>query len=215
MGFTITQVQVLVDNKYDSQGSILYGKITDIKKWCQLKSKIPLIRDGLSYGDRKINCLHALDLWVKDLTLWGRIIDINNFKTDIIADTFEESWLDFEDIRYEKGDLSKPKEFSHEKWNQLEDIIYSSFASRKNSLGVTLSYVIITNTPGPEDSENRDVQIIHQESLVRDMFTWDSRKVIDIIKGLILGTDTDTWIEGLKCGRKSMQVLQAHYKGTS
>ena len=44
----------------------------------------------------------------------------------------------------------------------------------------------------PEDSENRDVQIIYQASLVGNMFTRDSRKVLDILKGLNLGTDAET-----------------------
>ena len=79
---------------------------------------MPAIRGGVSYGDRKIKCLQALNWWVVDLTLWGKITDLNNFKTDIIADTIEDSRIDFEDTRYRKGDLSKPKEFSHEKWNQ-------------------------------------------------------------------------------------------------
>ena len=48
------------------------------------------------------------------MTLRGKIIDRNNFKTDILADAIEKSRLDFEDTRYEKGELSKPKYFSHE-----------------------------------------------------------------------------------------------------
>ena len=47
--------------------------------------------------------------WVTDLTLRGNIIDLNNFKTDIIADAIEESWIDFEDTREGKWELSKPK----------------------------------------------------------------------------------------------------------
>ena len=47
------------------------------------------------------------------------------------------------------------------------------------------------------------------------MFNRDSRKVVDILKELTLGTDAETWIKGLKCVRKAMQELQAHYDGTS
>ena len=47
------------------------------------------------------------------------------------------------------------------------------------------------------------------------MSTRDSRQVIDILKELTLGTDDETWIKGIKCGRKAMQELQAHYYGTS
>ena len=74
-----------------------------------------------------------------DLTLRGKLIDLNNFKTDIIYDAIEDSRLDFEDTRDGKGGLSKAKELSHEKWTQWEDSIYKYFASRKNSRGVPLS----------------------------------------------------------------------------
>ena len=59
--------------------------------------------------------------------------------------------------------------------------------------------------PSPEESENRAVKIIYKSSLVGNMFTRDSRKVLDIIKALSLRTDDETWIKGLKCGRKVMQ----------
>ena len=81
----------------------------------------------------------------------------------------------------EKG-ADKDKEFSHEKWTQWEDIIYIYLASRKNSRGVPLSYVIRKYFSSPEDTENRDAQIFYQASLVRIMFNRDSRKVFDILK---------------------------------
>ena len=78
-----------------------------------------------------------------------------------------------------------------------------------------LSYVIRKDTPSPEDSENRDVKIITQESIFGNTFTRDSRKVLGILKEINLGNDAETWIKGLKCGRKAMQELQYHYDGTS
>ena len=80
---------------------------------------------------------------------------------------------------------------------------------------MTLSYVIIKDTPSPEDSENRDVQIIYQESLVGNMFTRDSKKVLDILKELTLVNDAHTYIKGVKCGRKAIKELKAHYDVTS
>ena len=99
IGLTSTQVQVLVENGYDSQEFVLYWKFTSIKEWCQLKAKIPVRCGGVSYGDRKIKCLQSLALWVTDFTLQGKSIDLNNFKTDILADAIEESCLDFEDTK--------------------------------------------------------------------------------------------------------------------
>ena len=109
IGFTSTQVQDLVDNGYDSQESIIYWKFTDVKEWCQMKFKIPASLNGVSYGDRKINCLQALACWVTDLTLRGKIIDLNNFKADILADAIEESQLYLEDTIDGKVGLIKPK----------------------------------------------------------------------------------------------------------
>ena len=77
-----------------------------------------MIRGGVSYGDRKIECLQAMAWWVTYLTLWGKIIDLNKFKTDILDYAIEESRLDFEDIIDGKGEPSKPKEFSNENWTQ-------------------------------------------------------------------------------------------------
>ena len=80
---------------------------------------------GVSYVDRKIKCLQALAWLVKYLTLRGKIMNINNFKTDILSDTIEESRIDFEDTRDGKYELSNTKEFSHEKLSQWYDIIYN------------------------------------------------------------------------------------------
>ena len=108
----------MVDNVYDSQESVIFWKFIDIKEWCQIKSNIHVSHGGVSYGDSKINFLQALAWWVTDLTLWGKIIDLNNFKTDIISGAIDKSQLEFEYTRDGKGRLSKPKEFSHEHWTQ-------------------------------------------------------------------------------------------------
>ena len=71
------------------------------------------------------------------------------------------------------------------------------------------------DTPSTDDDKNKDVQIIHQASLVGNIFTMESRKVLDILKELTLVTDTETWIKGLKCGIKSIQELKEHCDGTS
>ena len=89
------------------------------------------------------------------------------------------------------------------------------FLSQKNSCCVLLSYVIIKNATSPDDGHNRDVHINNQERTVGNMFTSESTKFLDIIRETNLGTDNETWIKGLKCIRKSMQEIQAHYDGTS
>ena len=103
----------MLDDGHYSQESVLYWKSKFIKEWCKLKSNIPEIRGGISYGDRNIKCLKVLAWWVTDLMLRGKIIDLNNFKIDILSDAIDDSRLDYEETRYGKGELSNSKELSH------------------------------------------------------------------------------------------------------
>ena len=100
------------------------------------------------------------------MTLQGKNIDINNFKSDVMYDVIEEYRLDFEDTRDGKRELSNPKEFSQEKCTQRKGRIYNYFSSWKNSHVVTLSHTIRKDTPSPEDRKNRYVKIIYKASLV-------------------------------------------------
>ena len=156
-----------------------------------------MIRSGVSYGDRRKRCLQALAWWVIYLMLRGKIIDLNNFKTSILAYDIEEYQLDLGDTIDGKRELINCKELSHEKWDQWGDSIYNYFTSMKNSRGVTLSYATRKDTPSPENSENRYVQIIYKTSIVGNMSTRDSRKVLNILNEPTLGTDAETWIKGL------------------
>ena len=47
------------------------------------------------------------------------------------------------------------------------------------------------------------------------MFIRHSKKVIGILKELSIGTDADSCIKKIRCGRKARQYIQAHYDGTS
>ena len=46
---------------------------------------------GIPFVDSKISCLQVLAWWVMDMKMWGKNIDFNNFKSDIIYDMIEES----------------------------------------------------------------------------------------------------------------------------
>ena len=60
LGFTITQGRGFFNDGYDSQESVMYCKLTDIKDWFHLKSRIPANCGGVSYVDMKMKCLQVL-----------------------------------------------------------------------------------------------------------------------------------------------------------
>ena len=71
LGFTTAQVQSLAEDRYDTQGILLYWKFIEIREFCQLKYNIPVISSCIAFRDRKIKFLHALAWWVTDIMLWG------------------------------------------------------------------------------------------------------------------------------------------------
>ena len=60
LGLTTSHTKVFVEEIYDTQDAVLYRKFTDIKEWCHFKSKIYVSHGGISFGDRKINCLQQM-----------------------------------------------------------------------------------------------------------------------------------------------------------
>ena len=83
-----------------------------------MKSNIPARCGGIFLGDRKIKCLQVLDWWVAYLTMRGKYIYLNNFKSYVLSDVIEDPQLEFEDTRYGKRELSNPKYFLHKIWTQ-------------------------------------------------------------------------------------------------
>ena len=59
----------------------------------------------------------------------------------------------------------------------------------ENRCAVTLSFTMRKDTTSNDNKGNRYVKIVHQANLVSHMFIIDSRKIIDILKELTLGTD--------------------------
>ena len=84
-----------MEDGYVTTDISLYWNFSDIRDWCQLKAMIAVGRGGLSFGERKIKCIQALDWWIIYLTLQGKPIERNNFKSDILSDAIEESQLDY------------------------------------------------------------------------------------------------------------------------
>ena len=127
----------------------------------------------------------------------------------------EYSWIDYEDNKNERAELNTTKIFSHKIWTQWQYSVYNYFLSQNDRCGVPWACVIIKYTTITDDMKIRGLKIIFNSSLGVNLFTRDSRKFLNILKELIRGTDDETSIKLLKCLRKSMQELQAHYGGTS
>ena len=98
---------------------------------------------------------------MKDLTLQGEPIELDNYKSNILSVAIGESRIYYKDNRSVKGELDKPKHFYRDKCNRWEDIIKNNFSPQNNNRGVPLPYFIINNTSITDESETRDAQIVY------------------------------------------------------
>ena len=57
--------------------------------------------------------------------------------------------------------------------------------------------------------------MIYNDIIGGNIFKRDTRKVLNLLKELTIVTDAETWVKGLKYGRRDMRELQAHYNRTS
>ena len=99
-----------------------------------------------------------------------------------------------------KGSLVSPNIFHVKNVLNGRTAFTTNFHPRKTI--IVFPYHISSKKGSPilDDGDNRYVKTIYQVSVVGNMFTIDSRKVLNILKEITLGTDTKKWIKGLKCG---------------
>ena len=84
-------MRVLAEYRYGARETVLYWKFSDIKQWCDLKSKTTMSHGCISFGDINIKCLKVIAWWLTDLILWGKFMELNDFSGDIMSDVIEKS----------------------------------------------------------------------------------------------------------------------------
>ena len=214
--FTQRQVDVLINDGYNTADALYNWKFNDIREWCELKSKISAARGGASYGDRKIKCLQAMAWWITDRELRGIPFNIVlDFSIVELQDAIEEARLEYEESKRESA-VELPKTFTVADWVTWEESVYNYFTSHKNNMNVPYAYVIRKDTPPvPVGAMDREMQMIYAARLNGNQFDRDSKYVHNILKQLTNGTDAATWMKGTRCGRDAMKALQTHYDGTA
>ena len=134
------------------------------------------------------------------MTLRGKHIILTDLGVNIMADCIDEAKLDYE---YGKKDpyVKKPDKFSHSKWVTEEEMVYTYFTAMENIQGVSLAY-FICKAPDPSGIViNREQEIIQHYSLQGNMVSYDTKKVLAILKELTVDTDAEIWMKGKLCGQ--------------
>ncbi len=118
--FTARQIDVLVNDGYNTADALYNWKYKDIREWCEHKTKLSQQRGGTPYGDRKIKCLQALAWWITDRELRGVGFNIvADFNIVELQDAIEESRLEYEESKRESA-VEMPKTFTVADWVSWE-----------------------------------------------------------------------------------------------
>ena len=93
--------------------------------------------------------------------------------------------------------------------------MYTYFTATKNSWGVPLTYVIRKTPASSGIVINREQEMIQNAPLQGNIFSFETKKVLEIIKELTVDTDSETYMKGKRCGRDAILASQNHCDGKS
>ena len=171
----------------------------------------PATRGGSTSGDLKIKQLQGIAQWVTDCII---PLKVNVFKAN------EEVFKANAAYAYRESEandvtIDKPEKFEYKNWIAWEESFYMYFDSLLNLRTVSLIYFIRKDLPPGTNSNtlSRKDQTIHNYPLQGFVFDMDAKSVLSILKECTLGTEAETWIKDIKCGREALQALQRHYDG--
>ena len=162
----------------------------------------------------KVRQLQAIAWWVTDCKLRNNPLDPNEYKAD--SDSYRlNAEMDFRESKKEQATIDKPSTFEYKDWIKWEESVHMYFDSMDNLKGIPISYVIRKDLPPGTAlaTLDRKQQIIYNAPLDGYIFKRDSEKVLNIIRESCLGTDAESWIKNIRCGRRAMIALRQHYDG--
>ena len=213
--FTVAQYATLREEGYGTVHEMRGWKHKDIYKLLTNLSDRPANRGGRRYGDKRIRQVQAISWFVNDATSRGVLIDLNIYEQD--PDTcIQNAALAADHAAKDSTSANKPEKFAYKSWITWEesvDIYLESIIS--SSRGAPLSYVIRKDLPTGTNHNDLDAtqQKVYTPPLHGFAFDIDTKQVLTLIKELCLGTESEVWIQNIKCGRQAMQALRTHYDG--
>ena len=86
-------------------------------------------------------------------------------------------------------------------------MVYTYFTAMKNSRVVPLAYVIRKTPSISAIVIDREQEIIQNDPLQGNMFSYDTKKILAMIKEITVVTDDETWMIGPALSKRSNLVL--------
>ena len=208
-------MEVLIENDFDTANTFVHWKYKAIATFCSERASANINRGGVTYGARKVKCIQGFTWWCTDRRLRGNTLDLDLYDESELEDSIEESELYYEES--EKKDEAE---------NHLSSRMTNGFSGENLASRILLQLRILEELPlhilsenmglpDEDDLDSRDQEMIYHASLEGVMFNRDPKRVLTILKELMIGTNAETWMKVIKCGRLAMIVLQTHYDGTS
>jgi len=195
-----------------------YSKTTDFSMMSskQMDSIAYLLGKTPANPGVKIPAITALNVvafgtWVKDVKRRGQAVEAILF-TNKVLELFKER-LDRPDT--DATAVVSPGAYKNStSWRQYNLSVSNFLLTIKGVSNVPLSYVIRKDRFDSTAFSSNTEELIYSAHLTGKVFTEDSAKAYQILKGFILGTPAWAWIKELDraaCARKSMTALCTHY----
>ena len=124
--------------------------------------------------------------------------------------------MDVQDRDVDEPDTAKPEKFNPLNWINWKESFENYLSSLSSHNNVPLTYVIRPIVDANYVFATEEEERIYSVALQGERYTRDRKRVFQILKGFIVGTDGNTWIkkfESTQNGRLAYRAMCQHYDG--
>ena len=166
--------------------------------------KIRLNTSGCLWLNLFAEILQGFAYRVKINHLRGRQLEFNNFQASDIMECYT-SVLVYQETDFQTGEC--PNEFYPKDWVNWEKSVSTHLYMVLNTRDIYLIYVIHKGNHQEDNMITIYEKIVWNDPLKESAFNVYGKTLLILLKGACNGTNGDTWIKGIQCGKGATQAL--------
>ena len=191
-----------------------FGRVTAADMVTMVKALRQVPNNPVRITTLALKNLKALVWWARDRKRRNLPIDADEFDDDLLDDCITKMELD----EVEKDSkIEAPASLTKaEDWVKWELSMVNYLMTIKGASGIPLAYIVRKEVDEDYEFENEVEELIYQAPLDGVVFQTDNKKVYEILKSKLIGTDNYEWIVKYNRsmnGREAMSALRRHYDG--
>ena len=191
-----------------------FGRVTAADMVTMVKALRQLPNNPVRITTLALKNLKALVWWARDRKRRNLPIDSDEFDDDLLDDCITK--MELNEVEKDSKIEAPASLTKSEDWIKWELAMVNYLMGMKGASGIPLAYIVRKEVEEDYEFENEVEELIHQAPLEGVVFQTDNKKVYEILKSKLVGTDNYEWVVKYNRsmnGREAMAALRRHFDG--